>query len=588
MGLETDEQTTRDATIMKTRYLSAPVTDLDPSSVANAPWDRRTPAMSQKETKVRGVGFAFVLAAFLGPCITFELGAQVIVVPNSLAASDGNTFVTAPTGGPTSLREMQVFDASQFGALSGPSFLTGIAYRPDRIAGPSGPRSVTLRIYASTTSRSVAGLSTTFDQNIGADNTLVFSGTLDWTTGNLPGPGNTRQFDVLFPFTTPFLYDPAAGNLLLEMRLSGNGQAIRADTVTGNELTRKLVNTSSSNATIGSFGNPAQVVQFTFEPPPPVPTTFSDANWSSMGGIPGADRSVFAVVVDGSGNLYIGGSFNLAGEVVANSVAKWDGDRWTALDSGLNGPVRALAVSGGDLYVGGYFTTAGGQAATNIAQWNGSRWTALGSGMNGGVLALAVSGNDLYAGGSYTTAGGSAATNIAKWDGSSWSSVGSGLGVAGGWHDPSVHALVVSGGDVFAGGDFTTVGGIPAPGIAKWNGSSWSVLGSGVNGGVSVLAVLGADLYAGGHFTMAGGKVSAYLSKAIIRPPVLALERAASGANAIRFSGVPGSAYHLQRAPNPSGAWSSIATNIAPANGRIEVGDGSAPSGQGFYRVVGP
>ncbi len=33
--------------------------------------------------------------------------------------------------------------------------------------------------------------------------------------------------------------------------------------------------------------------------------TFSDANWISMGGIPGANGGVSAAVVDGSGNLYV-------------------------------------------------------------------------------------------------------------------------------------------------------------------------------------------------------------------------------------------------------------------------------------------
>ena len=90
----------------------------------------------------RGVGFAFLLAAFLGSCVTTELRAQVIVVPNALATNDGNSSSTTPSGGPTSVREMQIFDASQFGALSGPSFLTQFAWRPDTIPGPSGPRSV--------------------------------------------------------------------------------------------------------------------------------------------------------------------------------------------------------------------------------------------------------------------------------------------------------------------------------------------------------------------------------------------------------------------------------------------------------------
>ena len=68
---------------MKTNYLSAPVTALNPSLVAIAAWNRRSPAISQKETKrtkVRG-GFALILAVALGSCVITELHAQVIVVP---------------------------------------------------------------------------------------------------------------------------------------------------------------------------------------------------------------------------------------------------------------------------------------------------------------------------------------------------------------------------------------------------------------------------------------------------------------------------------------------------------------------------
>jgi len=106
---------------------------------------------------------------------------------------------------------MLILNAAQFGALSGPSFLTQIAVRPDTIPGPSGPQTGTYRLYASTTSRSVAGMSTTFADNVG---TLVFDGTVTDSTQNLPGPGNKRHFDIVTRFTTPFLYDPAAGNLV--------------------------------------------------------------------------------------------------------------------------------------------------------------------------------------------------------------------------------------------------------------------------------------------------------------------------------------------------------------------------------------
>ena len=89
--------------------------------------------------------------------------------------------------------------------------------------------------------------------------------------------------------------------------------------------------------------------------------TFSDANWISMGGVPGTDGTVYAAVMDGSGNLYIGGSFTVVGNVVANNIAKWNGSSWSALGSGMRQTiVYALAVSGSKLYAGGCFTTAGG------------------------------------------------------------------------------------------------------------------------------------------------------------------------------------------------------------------------------------
>ena len=133
----------------------------------------------------------------------------------------------------------------------------------------------------------------------------------------------------------------------------------------------------------------------------------------------------------------------------------------------MNSAVFTLAVAGTNLYAGGTFTQAGGSPATNIARWNGSTWSALGSGTDGTVYALAFdSSGYLYAGGSFTAAGSVAANYIARWNGSSWSTLGNGT-------NGSVFVIAVDGlSGLYAGGDFYIAGGAAADNIARWNGRS--------------------------------------------------------------------------------------------------------------------
>ncbi|MEK7674551.1 MAG: immunoglobulin-like domain-containing protein [Verrucomicrobiota bacterium] len=244
--------------------------------------------------------------------------------------------------------------------------------------------------------------------------------------------------------------------------------------------------------------------------------TFSDANWVSMGDIPGADNSVRAIASDAAGNIYVGGSFTVIGNTIASGVAKWDGNHWSALGSGVSGSVNALAIdSAGNVYAGGIFSTTGGHevAVNHIAKWNGNHWSALGSGMSdpirAEVRALAFDSSDnLYVGGDFNTAGEVNANSIAKWDGSNWWAVGAGM-------DSTVLALAVDNADnVYAGGMFSTAGGFGASGVAKWDGSNWSALGSGVNFlSVRALAVDGVgNVYASGNFA-AGTSIIGKIAK---------------------------------------------------------------------------
>jgi hypothetical protein len=231
--------------------------------------------------------------------------------------------------------------------------------------------------------------------------------------------------------------------------------------------------------------------------------TFSDANWVSLGGLPGTSGMVSAIVVNtNAGLVYVGGTFAFAGGMVVSNVAVWNGTNWSALGRGVRGAVNALALDGaGNLYVGGALTNAGGLPVNRVAKWDGNSWSSLSSGLNNTVNALAVdAAGNLYAGGFFTASGDVPVANVAKWDGNGWSALGSGM-------NSTVYALSFDGsGNLYVGGDFTTAGGLPASRVAVWNGSAWTAVGAGVESRVYALVVgPSSTLYIGGSFSTAGG-----------------------------------------------------------------------------------
>ncbi|MBI3844946.1 MAG: hypothetical protein HY292_09940 [Planctomycetes bacterium] len=260
--------------------------------------------------------------------------------------------------------------------------------------------------------------------------------------------------------------------------------------------------------------------------------------WSALAeGISGGPTTpvgqALAVFDDGTGpGLYVGGAFLTAGQVVARSIARWNGTAWSALRNGLgtdgNSSVYALATfdagSGTSLYVGGSgFTNAGSIPVNNFARWNGTTWSAVGSGTTGAVYSLASfddgTGPALYVGGLFSTINGVTASGIARFKASAWSSLSNGVAGAGG--TTAVQALRPfddgTGPSLFVGGNFKLAGGIDATNVARWTGSVWSALPSGLDGSVNATIVFddgsGPALFAGGGFTRAGGVALNYAAK---------------------------------------------------------------------------
>lgn len=296
--------------------------------------------------------------------------------------------------------------------------------------------------------------------------------------------------------------------------------------------------------------------------------------WKPLGSGVGADQfdAVHAMVVyddrrggvSGAGpSLYVAGSFNTAGGIETNYVARWDGASWHSLGTGLDGLAFALAtfndglgpgpggapVGGPSLYISGAFRNAGGISANAVVRWNGTQFSAVQEGIRGFtaiVYAMTVYTPPnvgiprLFFGGTFNFAGQTPVTNVAAWTGTTW--VGAGAGLSGETVTSAVRTLAVyeepGGNALFAGGDFTRSGATQTLGVARWTGGQWSGVGGGMTnpdpgnptGGpsppttpalVSALAVFAdgqgiggrSSLYAAGAFGEAGGVASSNISR---------------------------------------------------------------------------
>ena len=231
--------------------------------------------------------------------------------------------------------------------------------------------------------------------------------------------------------------------------------------------------------------------------------------------LPPVNGTVNAVVPDGSGGWFVGGSFTSVGTTSITNLAHLtsSGSVDAAWNPAPDNTVDALALSSDHttLYAGGAFATIGGTTRNGIAALTASSGapTAWNPNADAAVseLALSPDGSTLYAAGSFANIGGAARAGLAA--------LATATGVASSWNpgpDAAVSTLAVSpdGTTVYAGGSFANIGGATRSNLAALSAStglatSWTPQ---PNGAVSALAVssTGATVYAGGTFTAAGGQ----------------------------------------------------------------------------------
>lgn len=249
----------------------------------------------------------------------------------------------------------------------------------------------------------------------------------------------------------------------------------------------------------------------------------------------GVDGRVLAAAIFDSGDgpqLYLGGTGLLVTSGSTSTLARWNGASFEAVPGApASGSVRALAAwdpgTGPELFVGGTFTLAGGMAVQGLASWDGAVWRDVGGGVTyessylggpctgiaGSVYSLLVApdgaGAALFVGGSFNKVGAGIASDlVAKWDGGAWSSLGAPPSCPGTVNPPATaYALAAyddgNGETLFAAGNFSAIGGVPAHNIARRGGAGWAPVESGigryVSGSLSPSMVNALVVYDGGE-----------------------------------------------------------------------------------------
>lgn len=270
---------------------------------------------------------------------------------------------------------------------------------------------------------------------------------------------------------------------------------------------------------------------------------------------------------DGTGpQLYVAGDFSAVGGLVTPSIARFNGQLWTAVGPGLNGDVHDLAsydfgfghrlVAGGNVnlagsgdlvqwdgaqwsaapgstpiftswiasfgqYQGQFFvsTPVVHSGLNYIGRWTGAAWTGVAQGLASVVWDQLEyddgTGGALYVAGIPFPSGVPNTHTIARWNGQTWSGLGNGLGGGEG------RALAAfddgTGSGLYVGGSFTVSMGQSAKRIARWKNGVWTQVGNGFNNTVFALQVFddgtGPALFAGGSFTLSGSTALNHIAK---------------------------------------------------------------------------
>jgi hypothetical protein len=178
------------------------------------------------------------LAATCTLAIATGASAATYIVGAAATSNNGAPFVF--DSGP---RYQQVYSANQF---TGPLSISGITFYGSKDYPLYRLAEGMFQISLSTTDKTVHNLNGNYVDNIGADQTEVFSGTMPVLQDPMAQQNTKSYASFTLPFTTTFNYDPLKGNLLLDVTSKtgfggiGSLQAYNVFTDSASEVTARV------------------------------------------------------------------------------------------------------------------------------------------------------------------------------------------------------------------------------------------------------------------------------------------------------------------------------------------------------------
>jgi hypothetical protein len=222
----------------------------------------------------RGGSLAGMVAA-VGLAAASAMGQVSVVSPAGFEFVEGannNSWPFTPGTSLSSQRYQQVHWANDFTAISGPHRITEIRFRLNATTSnlPFVQTVDHLLLRFSTTPAMPDQLSTVFASNVGPDETVVYSGAAMYSSASTAAPPGPMPFDISIVFQNPFTYDPAQGNLLMDVIREGGpiSRTFDAHTATGDGVSRMCTNGTvpSSSPTATTSSSLGLVVMFIMEP----------------------------------------------------------------------------------------------------------------------------------------------------------------------------------------------------------------------------------------------------------------------------------------------------------------------------------